>query len=252
MNRYFIWLAYNGTNYCGWQRQPNGLSVQQCVEDVLETVLRHPVPLTGAGRTDAGVHARRMAAHFDVSTALDDTERLAGKLNRMLPKDIAIERIVPVRADAHARFDALSRRYQYIVSEKKDPFDYEAVCRMSLRGMDFEAMNEAAKTLYDYTDFTSFSKLHTDVKTNNCRIDEARWEKDGERWVFTIQADRFLRNMVRAIVGTMFEVGRGKRGVDDFRRLIEAKDRCRAGTSAPPEGLALIDIDYPDDLFIHA
>lgn len=252
MNRYFIWLAYNGTNYCGWQRQPNGLGVQQCVEDVLETVLRHPVPLTGAGRTDAGVHARRMAAHFDVSTALDDTERLAGKLNSMLPKDIAIERIVPVRADAHARFDALSRRYQYIVSEKKDPFDYEAVCRMSLRGMDFEAMNEAAETLYDYTDFTSFSKLHTDVKTNNCRIDEARWEKDGERWVFTIQADRFLRNMVRAIVGTMFEVGRGKRGVDDFRRLIEAKDRCRAGTSAPPEGLALIDIDYPDDLFIHA
>ena len=152
-------------------------------------------------------------------------------------------------ADAHARFDALSRRYQYLVSEKKDPFDYETVCCMSLRGMDFGAMNEAAKTLYDYTDFTSFSKLHTDVKTNNCRIDEARWEKDGTRWVFTIQADRFLRNMVRAMVGTMFEVGRGKRSVDDFRRLIEAKDRCRAGTSAPPEGLTLIDIDYPDNLF---
>ncbi|KKY61277.1 pseudouridine synthase [Tannerella forsythia] len=249
MNRYFIWLAYKGTNYCGWQRQPNGLSVQQCVEDVLETVLRRPVPLTGAGRTDAGVHARRMAAHFDVPKALDDTERLAGKLNRMLPQDIAIARIVPVRADAHARFDALSRRYQYLVSEKKDPFDYETVCCMSLRGMDFGAMNEVAKTLYDYTDFTSFSKLHTDVKTNNCRIDEARWEKDGTRWVFTIQADRFLRNMVRAMVGTMFEVGRGKRSVDDFRRLIEAKDRCRAGTSAPPEGLTLIDIDYPDDLF---
>ncbi len=251
MYRYFIWLAYNGTNYCGWQRQPNGLGVQQCVEEVLETVLRRPTAVTGAGRTDTGVHARQMAAHFDSHDPLPDCTLLAGKLNRMLPKDIAIDRIVPVRADAHARFDALSRTYQYTVSEKKNPFDHEWICRMSLRDMDFVAMNEAAKTLLDYNDFTSFSKLHTDVKTNNCRIDCAEWQKDNEKWVFTIRADRFLRNMVRAIVGTLFEVGRGKRSVEDFRRLIEAKDRCKAGSSAPPEGLALTDIDYPKEIFLN-
>lgn len=251
MNRYFIWLAYNGTNYHGWQRQPNGLGVQQRVEEVMQTVLRRHTPVTAAGRTDTGVHARKMAAHFDVAEPLPDCRLFAGKLNYMLPKDIAIDSIVPVRADAHARFDALSRTYQYTVSEKKTPFDYEWVCRMSLRAMDFGAMNEAAKILLEYKDFTSFSKLHTDVKTNNCRIDCAEWREDGGRWVFTIRADRFLRNMVRAVVGTLFEVGRGKRGIEDFRRLIEAKDRCQAGSSAPPEGLALTDIEYPDELFLH-
>ena len=249
MSRYFIYFAYNGTRYCGWQNQPNGVSVQCCLEDVLSKVLQHDIQIVGAGRTDAGVHARIMVAHFDAPETVENTALLTGKLNNMLPKDIAIFKIAPVKEDAHARFDALSRTYKYIIAEKKDPFNYEYVCRMSLNNMDFDAMNDACTVLFDYSDFTSFSKLHTDVKTNNCRIYEAGWKKEGDVWVFTIRADRFLRNMVRAIVGTLFEVGRGKIPVDGFRDIIEAKSRSRAGTSAPAEGLALMDIEYPDNLF---
>ena len=246
MSRYFIYLAYNGTRYCGWQNQPNGVSVQCCLEDVLSKVLRRNIPVVGAGRTDAGVHARMMVAHFDAPEVIDDTVLLAGKLSNMLPKDIAIYTIVPVAEDAHARFDACSRTYKYMISEKKDPFNYEYVCRMSLSKMDFDAMNRACGVLFDYSDFTSFSKLHTDARTNNCRIYEAGWKKEGDMWVFTIKADRFLRNMVRAIAGTLFEVGRGKISIDDFRNIIEVKNRSKAGTSAPAEGLALTDIEYPD------
>ena len=250
MSRYFIYLGYNGTRYCGWQNQPNGVSVQQCLEEVFSKVLCCDISITGAGRTDAGVHARMMVAHFDVPQPLDNTDLLVGKFNNMLPKDIALYKIVPMVDSAHARFDALSRTYNYMISEKKNPFNYEYVCRMSLKNMDFDAMNDACRVLSDYFDFTSFSKLHTDVKTNNCRIFEAKWEDCGDNWVFSIKADRFLRNMVRAIVGTLFEVGRGKISVDDFRSVIEAKDRCRAGTSAPAEGLALVDIEYPEELFV--
>ena len=249
MSRYFIYLGYNGTRYCGWQNQPNGVSVQQCLEEVFSKVLCQGISITGAGRTDAGVHARMMVAHFDTLAPLDNTELFVGKFNNMLPKDIALYKIVPVTDAAHARFDACSRTYNYLVTDKKTPFDYEYVCRMSLNNMSFEAMNEACKALFDYSDFTSFSKLHTDVKTNNCRIFEAKWEKSGDNWVFKIKADRFLRNMVRAIVGTLFDVGRGKISVDDFRSVIEGKDRCKAGTSAPAEGLALSDIEYPDKIF---
>ncbi|MDR3267780.1 MAG: tRNA pseudouridine(38-40) synthase TruA [Tannerella sp.] len=248
MNRYFIYLAYNGTPYCGWQNQPNGLSVQQCVETALATALRKPAPVVGAGRTDAGVHAQKMVAHFDWEEPLADLPSLTEKLNRLLPKDIAVRCITPVREDAHARFDALSRTYQYSVTDRKNPFNREWVYRMSLKEMDFALMNEACRVLYEYRDFTSFSKLHTDVKTNLCRIFHAGWEQEGELWIFTIRADRFLRNMVRAIVGTLFEVGRGKRSVADFRRLIEAKDRCQAGASAPGKGLSLVDVAYPDHI----
>jgi tRNA pseudouridine38-40 synthase len=248
VNRYFIYLAYNGQNYCGWQIQPNGLTVQQTLENALSVWFRRTVPVVGAGRTDAGVHARLMAAHFDREEKIEDLTFLAGRLNRLLPADIAIDKIVPVRQDAHARFDALSRTYCYYVATKKDPFNNGFVCRLH-GNLDFGAMNEACRALYSYTDFTSFSKLHTDVKTNNCRILHAGWEKEGELWKFTITADRFLRNMVRAIVGTLFDVGRGKLTAEGFKAIIEAGDRGRAGTSAPAHALFLSGIVYPEDIF---
>ena len=250
MSRYFIYLGYNGTRYCGWQNQPNGVSVQQCLEEVFSKVLCQGISITGAGRTDAGVHAHLMVAHFDAAEPLENIDLLIGKFNNMLPKDIALYKIVPVTDAAHARFDACSRTYIYKVSGYKDPFGYEYVCRMSLNNMNFEVMNDACKVLFDYSDFTSFSKLHTDVKTNNCRIIEAGWEKEADVWIFTIKADRFLRNMVRAIVGTLFDVGRGKISTEDFRNIIEAKDRCKAGSSASAEGLSLVNIEYPESIFI--
>lgn len=249
MNRYFIYLGYNGKKFCGWQIQPNGITVQQSIEDALATLLRRPVPIVGAGRTDAGVHARLMVAHFDWEEPIADLAFLAEKLNRLLPKDIAVYRIVPVRPDAHARFDATSRTYKYYVTTRKDPFNYELVYKFQGK-LDFEAMNNACPVLFEYIDFTSFSKLHTDVKTNNCRIYKAGWEKEGDVWVFTVQADRFLRNMVRAIVGTLLEVGRGKLSVEGFRQVIEAKDRGCAGTSAPGHALYLVDVTYPENIFL--
>ena len=248
MNRYFIYLGYNGKNFSGWQIQPNGLTVQQCLEEALGTLLRRPVPVVGAGRTDAGVHARLMVAHFDWDEPLADPAFLAEKLNRLLPKDIAVYRVVPVKPEAHARFDATSRTYKYYVTTRKDPFNYDLVYRMNGK-LDFEAMNEACKVLFDYIDFTSVSKLHTDVKTNNCRIYQAGWKQEGDVWVFTVQADRFLRNMVRAIVGTLLEVGRGKLTIDGFRKVIEAKDRCKAGGSVPGHALFLVNVTYPESLF---
>lgn len=248
MKRYFIYLAYNGKDFCGWQSQPNGVSVQSTLENALATVLRQPVAVTGAGRTDAGVHARLMVAHFDVCGALADPALLVEKLNRFLPKTIVVEKIVPVRAGAHARFDATARTYTYYITAKKDPFAFDQVLKIHGE-YDFDAMNEAAAALLRYTDFTSFSKLHTDVKTNNCRIMQAQWEQRGEVWAFTIKADRFLRNMVRAVVGTLFEVGRGKLTLEGFCRVIEAKDRGRAGTSAPAHALYLTDVEYPPVLF---
>lgn len=249
VNRYFIYLGYNGKNFCGWQVQPNGTTVQQCIEEALATILRKPVLIVGAGRTDASVHARLMVAHFDWEESVFDPAFLTEKLNRLLPKDIAIYRIVPVRPEAHARFDATSRTYKYYVTLQKDPFNYEQVYRMSGK-LDFEAMNAVCPVLFDYIDFTSFSKLHTDVKTNNCRIMQAGWKQEGNVWVFTVQADRFLRNMVRAIVGTLLEVGRGKLSLDGFRKVIEQKNRGEAGTSVPGHALYLVDVTYPEDIFI--
>lgn len=248
MNRYFIYLSYNGKPFCGWQIQPNGITVQQRIEEALSTILRRPMSIVGAGRTDAGVHAQLMVAHFDSEEPIPDLSFLADKLNRLLPKDIAIDRIVPVAPDAHARFDATSRTYKYYLTAKKNPFNYDWVYRY-IGKLDYDLMNEACRVLFEYTDFTSFSKLHTDVKTNNCRIMEAGWKQEGDVWVFTIRADRFLRNMVRAIVGTLLEVGRGKLSLSGFREVIEAKDRGRAGTSAPGHALYLVDVTYPEKIF---
>ena len=249
MQRYFIYLAYDGTSYHGWQVQPNGVSVQECLMKALSTLLRQPTEVVGAGRTDAGVHARLMVAHFDSPQALDEVF-MTDKLNRLLPPDISVYCLRAVKPDAHARFDAVSRTYRYYVTTAKVPFERQYRCRLYSEP-DFDRMNEAAHTLFDYTDFTSFSKLHTDVKTNNCRIMQAHWERlDEVTWVFTIRADRFLRNMVRAVVGTLLEVGRGKLSVEGFRRVIEQKDRCRAGTSVPGCALFLEDITYPEDLFV--
>ncbi|MDR2495636.1 MAG: tRNA pseudouridine(38-40) synthase TruA [Tannerellaceae bacterium] len=250
MSRYFIKLSYDGAAYCGWQRQPNGIAVQQKVEEALATILRIPVPIVGAGRTDAGVHARMMTAHFDASLTADGLDSLSDRLNGLLPADIAVGGIVPVRPEAHARFSATGRTYYYYVSLAKSPFDRNYACRLP-GAVDFDAMNDAAAVLPSCSDFTSFSKLHTDVRTNNCRISSAAWTSQGQGiWQFSITADRFLRNMVRAIVGTLLIVGRGKLDADGFRTIIEARNRSLAGTSAPAHGLFLADISYPEDIFL--
>ena len=195
------------------------------------------------------VYARLMIAHFDYDRELDCVQ-ITEKLNRLLPPDIAVYAVKRVKDDAHARFDATYRTYKYYVTTRKDPFNRHYAWRL-FNSLDFEKMNEAARVLFDYTDFTSFSKLHTDVKTNNCRIMHAEWTQvSGTEWVFTIKADRFLRNMVRAVVGTLVEVGRGKTTVDEFRKVIEDKDRCSAGSSVPGHALFLVDVGYPEELFI--
>jgi tRNA pseudouridine38-40 synthase len=249
MQRYFIYLAYDGTAYHGWQVQPNGVSVQGTLMSALATLLRREVEVVGAGRTDAGVHASLMVAHFDAEEPID-TERLTDKLNRLLPPDISVYKVVPVKPEAHARFSATSRTYIYTITTKKSPFLRAYAYRLvGIRSLDVARMNEAAKCLFRYTDFTSFSKVHTDVKTNNCKIMKAEWrEKEPGVWEFTIQADRFLRNMVRAVVGTLLEVGRGKMSVEEFCRVIEQQDRCKAGSSVPGNALFLVDISYPETL----
>jgi tRNA pseudouridine38-40 synthase len=243
MQRYFLQLSYKGTRYFGWQRQPNAISVQEVMEKTLSTVLREDITVVGAGRTDTGVHASFYVLHFDVSFEIQDPEKLFYHLNRFLPDDIAIQKIKKVNNDFHARFSAASRTYKYYISTVKDPFTNETSYQFTVT-LNINKMNEAAKTLFEYTDFTSFAKLHTDVKTNNCKIFQAEWEKQGDQLIFTIKADRFLRNMVRAIVGTLIEAGKGKITIDDFRKIIESKDRGSAGTSVPPQGLFLVDIGY--------
>lgn len=249
MHRYFIYLAYDGTNYHGWQIQPNGISVQECLMKALATFLRREVIVVGAGRTDAGVHASLMVAHFDNKEELD-TNNVTEKLNRLLPADISVYRVREVYQDVNARFAATARTYKYYVTNTKQAFNRQYRWRM-YGTLDYELMNEAAQILFDYSDFTSFSKLHTDAKTNFCHISHAVWTQvDEETWVFTIRADRFLRNMVRAIVGTLVEVGRGKLSIEGFRRVIEQLDRGKAGTSAPANGLFLVNVEYPDEIFI--
>lgn len=242
--RYFIRLAYNGAKYHGWQSQPNACSVQETLERAMSMVLREPIAVTGAGRTDAGVNAAVMFAHFDVASPIADSTLLVRQLNSILGKDIAVYSVFRVADGAHARFDATSRTYKYFVTTEKSPFRYQ-FCWQSFPQLDFELMNIAAEKMLAYTDFTSFSKLHTDVATNNCRVTYARWTEENGMWVFTVTADRFLRNMVRAIVGTLVEVGRHKIGIDDFCKIIEKKDRCSAGTSMPGNALFLWNITYP-------
>ena len=249
MQRYFIYFSYDGAAYHGWQVQPNAVTVQQVLEEALATLMRAPVSLVGAGRTDAGVNAECMVAHADFPCEVD-AAHIVYKLNRLLPPDIAVSDLRRVKDDAHARFDAVSRRYCYRVVTAKSPFSRRYAMRVS-KDIDFDAMNSAAALLGGYSDFTSFSKLHTDVKTNNCKVTHAAWRRVGENeWVFEIEADRFLRNMVRAIVGTLLLVGRGKLDIDGFRKVIENKARGEAGDSAMGEALFLVGVEYPDTIFL--
>ncbi|MDD7079197.1 MAG: tRNA pseudouridine(38-40) synthase TruA [Prevotella sp.] len=248
--RYFIYLSYDGTAYHGWQVQPNAISVQQRLNECLAKLLRGKnSDVTGAGRTDAGVHAHMMVAHFDVDELVDG-KWLTDKLNRILPQDIAVSKVVRVRDEAHARFDAKARTYHYWIYTQKNPFQRQYATRITFP-LNFERMNEAARYLLQVEDFTSFSKLHTDTKTNICHVMKAEWiEMENDVWQFEITADRFLRNMVRAVVGTLIEVGRGRLSIDDFKSVVAKKNRCAAGDSMPGNALSLVDIRYEPDIFI--
>lgn len=241
--RYFIEFAYNGKNYHGWQYQPNASSVQETLGNAVSVLLRNETELMGAGRTDSGVHAKQMFAHFD-SDVNFKVEKLILKLNSYLPKDIVVFDIHQVSDEAHARFDAKKRTYEYHIHSFKDAFENEQSWYLHQK-LDLEKMNQASKLLFEYQDFQCFSKVHTDVTTFNCSIFEANWKQDKNRIVFTISADRFLRNMVRAIVGTLTEIGSGKKNLDDLKKIIESKDRNQAGASAPAHGLFLTKVEYP-------
>lgn len=242
--RYFITLSYDGTRFHGWQVQPNGTSVQGELQRALSLILRQDIQVTGAGRTDTGVHARMMVAHFDTDAPLADCRQLAYKLNRLLPCDIAIERIEPVGDDMHARFSATSRTYYYYLHTTKDPFLRHYSCELHYP-LDFRLMNEAAQMLLTYDDFGAFCKSHADVKTTLCHVTKAEWKQTSPTaWRFEITANRFLRNMVRAVVGTLIDVGRGRLTLSDFRKVIEGKKRTEAGESMPGHALFLVDIKY--------
>lgn len=241
--RYFITFSYDGTAYHGWQIQPHSVTVQEELQKALSTLMRKPMEVVGAGRTDTGVHARKMIAHFDHVEVLD-CPQLVYKLNKLLPRDIAVQHVEPVADDMHARFSAKSRTYHYYVHLDKNPF-LRSYSWQVYGNPDFELMNRAARVLMEYKDFTSFSKVNTDTKTNDCTITEARWDRVGEdQWRFTVTANRFLRNMVRAIVGTLMEVGRGRMTIEQLRSVIEAKDRCCAGDSVPGNALFLVEVLY--------
>lgn len=247
--RYFIHLAYDGTAYHGWQAQPNAVSVQQRVNEALSTLLRQDIETTGAGRTDTGVHAACMVAHFDIGQEID-TCRLSDKLNRILPADISVHSVKPVIPEAHARFDATSRTYHYHIYQYKNPFLQHYAARFYFTP-NFELMNQAAAILLETSDFTSFSKVNTDTKTNICQVSKAQWTQVCEdHWRFEITADRFLRNMVRAIVGTLLDVGRQRISIEQFQQIIKQKNRCAAGESVPGNALSLMEITYPSHLYL--
>ena len=239
--RYVVHLAYNGANYCGWQTQPGLATVQQTLEEALSTLTRSSVAVVGCGRTDSGVHASDFYAHFDLEGGLPDN--LVFKLNSYLPPDIAIFSITPVADNFHARFSALSRTYQYHAANERLPFRQGLYCRIYFNP-DIDAMNRAAEVLMEYDDFTSFAKLHTDNKTNICHLREAHWDVIDKELVFTITANRFLRNMVRSVTGTLLDVGRGKLDIAGLREIIERKNRCAAGVSMPAQGLFLTHVEY--------
>ena len=246
MARYFIHMAYNGAAYCGWQTQPELPTVQLTLEKALTTLLRQPIAVVGCGRTDTGVHASDFYAHFDCSGQLPvASDQLEFKLNNILPPDIVVFSIFRVADNAHARFNATARTYQYHVSDRRLPFSQGQYCRIYFRP-DIDQMNRAAEVLMEYDDFTSFAKLHTQVKTNICHLTEAHWDTVGDEWVFTIRSNRFLRNMVRSVTGTLLDVGRGKLTIEGLREIIERKDRCAAGVSMPACGLFLTKVEYPN------
>ncbi len=247
--RYFIKLSYRGTRYHGWQKQDNANSIQEVLENALSKKIREKILLTGAGRTDTGVHAKEMTAHFDVSQNIHDPNQLVYKLNSFLPYDIAIHTIFPVKDSAHARFDALSRTYEYWICQNKNVFLYDWSYPLCV-SLNIEKMQQAAVILREYHDYTSFSKTGTQVKTNLCKIKEAQWEQKDDLLIFRIKADRFLRNMVRAIVGTLVEVGIEKTSLTELREIIQKKNRSSAGYSVPAKGLYLTKTDYPSTIYL--
>ena len=248
--RYFIFLSYRGTQYHGWQIQPNSVTVQKLLDEALGTILSEEIKTIGAGRTDTGVHALLFCAHFDSKwDNLVERENFIYKLNGILPQDISASGIRMVKSSANARFDAISRTYKYFISRRKNPFSLDSAWFVH-GNLDIAKMNEAALVLYNIKEFTSFSKLHSDNKTDTCNVTCAHWEQVDDNVIFTITADRFLRNMVRAIVGTMVEVGAGKIGLKEFENIILARDRGKAGKSAPAKGLFLTGIEYPEDIYI--
>ena len=244
--RYFLELSYNGKAYHGWQIQPNAISVQEGLEKALSTILKEEISIVGAGRTDTGVHASKMFAHFDFEGDLVSKD-ITYKLNSFLPKDIAIHGVFEVMPTAHARFDALSRTYHYRISTSKNVFNGDFAYQVLLP-LDIEAMNKACKILFEYNDFQCFSKSNTDVKTYHCDIKEAFWTENGDELLFIITANRFLRNMVRAIVGTMVNIGLGKLQSEDLHDIIASKNRSNAGFSVPAHGLYLVEISYPEEI----
>jgi tRNA pseudouridine38-40 synthase len=247
MQRYFIQLSYNGTRYHGWQLQQNANTVQAELEKALSTIFEEKVQTVGCGRTDTGVHARDFYAHFDSEDLkLNHPDRVF-KLNKLLPQDLAIKKIIKVPSDAHARFSATARTYKYFISKEKNPFSFGFAYYLYGK-LDVERMREASKILFEFEDFGAFSKSKTQAFTNNCTIMQAEWQEDSNQFIFTIKANRFLRNMVRAIVGTLIDVGRKKMSIEEFRSVIAEKKRSGAGFSVPACGLFLEEVTYPEDV----
>jgi len=240
--KYFVQFSYFGKAYHGWQNQPNAITVQELLEKAFTTLLKNNISLMGAGRTDTGVHAKQMFAHFEAEK-ITDLADLVFRLNAMLPDDIAVQKVFQVADDAHARFDAIERTYEYVISQEKNPF-YKESAHYIKKPLNISAMNQAAELLLEYEDFECFSKSNTDVHTHLCNVKEANWKIHEDRLVFTITANRFLRNMVRAIVGTLLEVGTGKITMADVKTILESKDRTKAGPSAPAKGLYLMKVVY--------
>ncbi len=246
--RYFLTLSYNGTPFHGWQRQPNAVSVQQTLEEALSTLLREELSVVAAGRTDTGVHARTMVVHFEATLSEEKENNLVHLLNRYLDENIAIHKLARVQADAHARFDALSRTYEYHIVKGKNPFQQKLAYAYP-HTLDVAYMNQGAAMLLSHEDFECFSKVHTDVKTFLCDVTSAVWEETADGYVFTISANRFLRNMVRAIVGTFLDLGRHKISLEELKTILESKNRSKAGFSVPACGLYLTEIDYPQNIY---
>lgn len=245
--RYFIDISYDGSNYHGWQIQPNADTVQHQINLAFSTILNEEINVLGAGRTDTGVHAKKMIAHFDTNQTID-FEKFKYRINGFLKNDISLNDIYKVKEDAHARFSAISRTYEYRVSRTKNPFSVNSY--FLLRDLDFQSMKKACKFLHGSHDYTSFAKLHSENYTNNCEVYIANWKEDENFLIFTIKANRFLRNMVRAIVGTLIEIGEGKISFSDIETILMSKDRAKAGYSVPANGLSLIDIEYPKEILI--
>ncbi len=242
--RYFVEISYLGKNYHGWQIQPNAMTVQEKIQQSLSTILRESIEIVGAGRTDAGVHASQIYAHFDYDKQIvKNDSNFIHKINAILPDDIVIHQIIPVDDDAHARFDAVSRSYEYKIILGRNPFFLDTSLQIKY-DLDIDLMNQACQILFEYEDFESFSKVKTDVFTFNCTITEAQWKLNGDELTFYISANRFLRNMVRAIVGTLMDIGRKRITLDEFRQIIESKNRSKAGASVPAKALFLTKVEY--------